>query len=668
MTSLAPAVTAPEVARTRHRPDIQGLRALAVLLVLVYHAGVPWLRGGYVGVDVFFVVSGFLITGLILREIDRTGRLRLGAFYARRMRRLLPATAVVFATVAALTLLVLPVTRWNTTAQDLLASSLYVENWLLARRSVDYLSQGAAASPVQHFWSLGVEEQFYVVWPLTLVALLAVLHVLRRHRPVSRRAIAVGILVIIVPSVLASVVLTDRSPARAYFVTPTRLWELGVGALLAVVAARLTGLSARVRVALAASGLIGIVLAAVVMDEHTPFPGYAAALPTLATAAVIAAGIGATRAAVPALELPGAQWVGGLSYSLYLWHWPLLVVAAAWFGGRQGQLGWPAGLAVVAFSFVPAWLTFRLVEQPLHHSPALARSTTRSLAVGALCVTIGIASAMAVDRAAPRSGTLEAQLWTIADDIPDTYGDGCQPTSSDARPLSCTYGDADSSTVVALVGDSHAAQWEPALRLLAERDGWQLRTYVKSACLYADVDVADNSTGRPDAACSRWVDAVTQRLVADPPDLVVTSQTGAYRVAGRVQDDRDASLPALAAGLSSTWDTLSTADTTVAVLVDNPLFEFDVPDCVARHLDDLAVCSVDTGTALARSGQPIQAAALDHSAAAVPIDLTDVLCDDTCPAATSTTVHMRDAGHLATTYVRSLAPELQARLEPLLAP
>lgn len=218
------------------RRDIQGLRAVAVVLVLLYHAGVPQLAGGYVGVDVFFVISGFLITGLIVREIERTGRLSLTRFYARRARRLLPATAVVFVAVAALTLVALPAMQWRTVGRDLAASTLYVVNWELAQRSVDYLAADTATSPLQHFWSLAVEEQFYVVWPL-LVAML-VWWLRRRSGRVRPGGLTLGLLLIAVPSLVWSVHLTSADPGRAYFVTTTRLWELAVGALLAVNLAR----------------------------------------------------------------------------------------------------------------------------------------------------------------------------------------------------------------------------------------------------------------------------------------------------------------------------------------------------------------------------------------------------------------------------------------------
>lgn len=214
------------------RPDIEGMRAIAIGLVLVYHAGVRQLPGGFVGVDVFFVISGFLITSLLVRELESTGRISLSRFYARRAKRLLPATGLVLVATAILTWWTVSAVDWRAFGMDIVSAALYIVNWRLADRSVDYLAEDVGASPVQHFWSLAVEEQFYIVWPLLIVALA---WWLRRHgRLRLRPVLTAGILAVIVPSLAYSVYLTANSPATAFFVTPTRLWELGIGALAAI--------------------------------------------------------------------------------------------------------------------------------------------------------------------------------------------------------------------------------------------------------------------------------------------------------------------------------------------------------------------------------------------------------------------------------------------------
>ncbi|HZC27156.1 MAG TPA: acyltransferase, partial [Actinopolymorphaceae bacterium] len=274
----------PPCGESGHRADIEGLRATAVLLVLAYHAGIPLFAGGFVGVDVFFVISGFLITGLIVREVQQTGRLSLARFYARRARRLLPATAVVLTAVAVLTVVILPPIRRSSVAMDLAASSLYAINWRLAGEAVDYMASEQAASPVQHFWSLAVEEQFYLVWPVLILALVW-WH--RRSGWSLRRTLLAGLAVLAIPSLVWSVTLTHSVPGRAYLVSTTRAWELGIGAAVAVGATGLARLPRRVRWLGGWVGAGAIVVAALTYDSSTLFPGYAALLPTLGAALVI---------------------------------------------------------------------------------------------------------------------------------------------------------------------------------------------------------------------------------------------------------------------------------------------------------------------------------------------------------------------------------------------
>ena len=378
----------------RFRGDVEGLRAVAVLLVLLYHAGVPLVPGGFVGVDVFFVISGFLITTQLVRELDRSGRISLVRFYARRAKRLLPATAVVLVATALLTRWLLPETRWADAGHDIIASALYVGNWHFADQAVDYLA-AHDASTVQHFWSLAVEEQFYVVWPLLLLAGAAVA---RGGRWRTRPTICAGLLLVVVPSFLWSLHETSSFPARAFFETTTRMWELGIGAGVALAAGLLTRMPRAVAVVLGWTGLGAIAVAGLVVSTGTAWPGYAAALPTLGAAAVVGAGFRVPdRGAAALLGVAPMRWLGGISYSLYLWHWPLIVVATARLDGLSAL----QGLAVAAASVVPAWLTLHLVENPLRHSRAVSRSPRLSLVLGAGCTLVGVVSGLVLLGAVP---------------------------------------------------------------------------------------------------------------------------------------------------------------------------------------------------------------------------------------------------------------------------
>ena len=690
---MTAATTAVEVStrstRPRFRRDVQGLRAVAVLLVLAYHAGVPFVPGGYVGVDVFFVISGFLITGLIVREVEQTGRLSLRHFYARRVKRLLPATAVVFVAVAALTVLALPVTRWREIAGDVAASAGYLVNWRLADRSVDYLAEGSAASPVQHFWSLAVEEQFYIVWPLLIVALLSS----GRGRPVRR--LLWGLLAITVPSFLWSIHLTAANPGAAYFVTTTRLWEMAVGALLAVAVSRVGQPSPVARRAVGWAGLGAVAYAAVAFDATTAFPGAAALVPTLGAAAVLLAGSWDGEGEVRALTPRPMQQVGALSYSLYLWHWPLVVVATAQWAGQGGTLPVPTALAVVTASALPAWLTYRLVEQPFHRSRRLA-VPWRAAVAGTACVAVrpappGVLAVAATrvsmpsvqdapgaavlnpDTAVASEPTIRVTELTPSpidapDDVADVYADGCHQNAASPAVASCVYGDASSDVVVALVGDSHAAHWQPALALLAEEHGWRLETYTKSGCLFGDATVWLDRDSQPYTSCSEWQAQVVEDLRTTQPDVTVVSSSGRYLL---VEDDeplsREESHEPLATAMAANWTALEDAGTEVLAIVDTPWLGIDAPECVAENLDDVRACGVPRHEAMDQSGADLMATAAQRTPDADVIDLTEFICPgETCVPVVGGVLTHSDAHHLTATYARTLAPRLEGSLTSVL--
>jgi peptidoglycan/LPS O-acetylase OafA/YrhL len=324
-------VTASDVrsagdSRDGFRPDLEGLRAVAVVLVLLYHAAVPGFTGGYVGVDVFFVLSGFLITGLLLREVRRTGTISLPSFYARRARRLLPASALVLLVTMVASALVLPPLLVPGVAGDAAAASLYVSNMRFAFQATDYLQAEMAPSPLLHFWSLGVEEQFYVFWP-ALVLLIA------RGRADAGRRVAIAAGIISAVSFGLALWLTEANAPWAFFSLPTRAWELGLGAFLAIGGTQLARIPARPAAVAAWVGLAMVGISGVVLSTETPFPGTAALLPTVGSALVIAGGFRqAPFAPGRWLSLAIPRFLGRISYSLYLWHWPVLILPAAALG------------------------------------------------------------------------------------------------------------------------------------------------------------------------------------------------------------------------------------------------------------------------------------------------------------------------------------------------
>lgn len=665
------------------RPDIEGLRAIAVVLVLLYHAQLELFSGGFVGVDIFFVLSGFLITRSLLEEAAR-GRVSLPEFYGRRIRRLLPAAAVTLVATAVGVALLLPVTTWRDFGGDIAASAGYVVNWRLAARSVDYLAEGVAASPVQHFWSLAVEEQFYLVWP----ALIALALTVARRREWSLRW-TVGVVLaslVAIPSLLWSVLLTSQDSARAFFVTTTRLWELAVGGLVAVALPWISVRIKLVRVVTKVMALAVIAWAGVFIDGGDAWPGSLAVIPVVATALLLLVG----HPGDPTdrfLSLAPMQTVGRLSYSLYLWHWPLVAILAAKWGEMSS---WTAS-AVVAASVLPAWICHRTVENPIRYSQVLRASVRSTVAVGTGLTLAGLLAGGALALGASAAGTnplpepaagaevlvpglddsdllaMLAATETVTpapvdapDDLPALYADGCQISQTQTTPVVCEYGDAEGEKTLALVGDSKAAQWSSAFVEVAERHQWRVTTMTKSAC-----GLSTSFLPRPDGPyveCFEWGEAVVDLLLDDPPDLVVVSQGGSTASF----DDEEPSQGAMVEGMIAAYEPLTAAGIEVLILVDNPHPGFTVYECVAEHADDLEACTFEKGQRLSSGGRDAQQEVARRGGYAT-IDLLDGICPtDICLPVIGDVLVYRQGSHLTDTYVRSLTEKLDGALRSIL--
>jgi peptidoglycan/LPS O-acetylase OafA/YrhL len=685
---------APEAPATpRERtflPEVQALRALAVLLVVVYHLWPNRLTGGYVGVDVFFVISGFLITSHLRREVERTGTLSLRAFYARRARRLLPAALLVLLVTALAASVLLPVSRWAATAGDVLASTFYVQNWALAGRAVDYSASQDAASVVQHYWSLSVEEQFYAGWPL-LVLLLVWLA--RRSRS-GRSLLLPGIAVVTAASLAWSVYWTATQPAAAYFQTPTRVWELGVGAMLALVltGGRLaTWLNAGTAVPLVLrwAGFAAIAAAAVTLTSSSPFPGYLALLPVLGTAAVIAAGdTGPRDPSSRLVSLRPTQFLGDVSYAVYLWHWPVIVLGPF---ALAAPLTTVDKLAVLAGTLVLAWLTREFVEQPAQRWRRLRRPLAVGVStVAAMALVAGVAGwqyhRVDVAEAAARDALAAAQgnpcfgagsLAPGATGCADVYGppasltltDDDQPwfrdpacrgteggqSDTDLDVTTCRFGDEPPTRRVAVVGDSHVEHWRGGLHEIARQENWELVEILRGACPVTEARViAFRGSDTDTDGCARWGGQVTDWLTSHDVDAVVTSSfTTAFTFEGTD------SLEAGARGFQATWSTWLDAGLEVHVLRDVPTTGHPhVPECLQSHPGDPEACSRPRSEAVVPDAATVAAERTADPRLHL-VDLTDYFCDETtCYTAIGGAVVYFDADHLTGQFSRSLAPFL----------
>lgn len=529
---------------------MQALRALAVGLVVVYHLWPERLPGGFIGVDVFFVISGFLITSHLLREVARTGTVSVTRFWARRIRRLLPAAFVVLLACFALTLLCLPKALWSQSFIEIAASAVYVENWVLAANSVDYLAAANEASIVQHYWSLSVEEQFYIVWPWLIVLAMILA---RRVSPSKKIGIVLGIVAFL--SLVFSILETSRSQPSAYFVTPTRVWEFAAGGLLSLVP--MVAASPVVRALASWIGLGAIAASALLLSGSSAFPGAIALVPVLGTVLVIWAGDVRARFAPTAYTgIRPIQFVGDISYSTYLWHWPLAVLYPLFIGHPPNL---PGGVAVIALSFLLAWLTKRFVEDPVRTGQFWAVSRRRAFGLAAAGITLTFVvtsvgtlairdlSARAATPLAAFSSqeeisealaaTLKQDEWPMADQLPSNdaqapewVADRCESVFEQDLER-CSYGSPSATHVAVVTGDSYATTYLPAIRAALEPEGWRVQVLTLAQCPLAEVAVHQwgSSTAFTDCDVHRdWVNAQLTRL---HPELIITASSAKSTIA-----------------------------------------------------------------------------------------------------------------------------------------
>ncbi|MGY1662205.1 acyltransferase family protein [Geodermatophilus sp. SYSU D00705] len=686
------------------RVEIQALRALAVSLVVLYHVVPVRFPGGYVGVDVFFVVSGFLITGHLLREVERTGRIQLARFWARRARRLLPASLLVLLASAAATVIWVPQTYWQPWLREVGASALYLENWLLAGDAVDYLAAHNVASPAQHYWSLATEEQFYLLWPLLVIGSVWLALRLGVHR---RAAIGAVFGVLTLGSFAYSLWTTQTSPPDAYFTTPARAWEFGLGGLLALWAATPPAGRDHLRAVVSWAGFGAIAVAAFSYTGATPFPGTAALLPVLGTVAVIWAG--APRGDWSPTKLADfgpVRFLGDISYSAYLWHWPLVVVLPFALGHDLGMTS-KAGILVV--TVVAAWATKVWVEDPVRTGTPLARRGTGTTFLATAVVTalvVGVAAGgwfyvkVQVDQARAAAaafaaggdpcfgaGAMDADrgcgdpfAWT--DTVDTTFaksdlsaGMPCLQGGTNTEVKTCRYGAPDATETVALVGDSHTASLYEAFQEVADERNWAVVTYVKAGCpaLGSDRMLGVNMPLDEPASCATWSRDALQQIAADDS---ITRVFTSYRndIYKWVQDDgtlRDGiPVEAAQAPLRALADAgkqvhvVRAVPTTGGVHLGPELrtLEFGVPDCIATAGATDDPCAGPRDVRVADDHLADAALAMDDDRVSV-IDLTDAFCDEqTCHVLIGGVVVYFDGSHITSTFSRTLGQFLDRQL------
>ena len=677
----------PGAVRT-FRPDIEGLRAVAVTLVVLTHLGLAF-PGGYVGVDVFFVISGFLITRQLAAELARTNRISLAGFYARRARRILPAATVVIVGT------VLACWRWDSPLQvksdalDGLFAAFSGVNWRLAQDGTNYFLATAPPSPFQHFWSLSVEEQFYAVWPvLLLVTGLLASRGLARRRFGGRKPLVLILLAIMAVSLVLSARTTSASPSWAYFGTQTRAWELAFGALLAVTVDVWTRMPPALASQMSWLGLGLIAVAGCCFNSATVYPGLAVALPVTGAAFVVAGGCpGWSRGAELILMRRPAQFLGRVSYSWYLVHWPMLVVVPMATGHPLTLAG---KLLVLFGSLALAVALFYLVERPIRAFSVLVRRPRYGLALGGVLVAASIGSTITVSDlvvipgggpghvAAAAGGQrvvdhalaaavkltrlpahLTPSLSAAPGDVSFTTGTCLAGQNETALPpaAQCTFGDPHARRTIVVVGDSHANAWSPAFDAFAKTYHWRFVLFAKAACppgVYPTY--VSPLTSQIYTQCNQWRDNVFAQLRKMRPNVIlVTSEIRVNDVdpSGMVQSIRE---------FESTGARVIYMEDT-----PEPLKLGSVPDCLAQHPTDIQQCALSRDDPDSRldafAPRRLEAEAV-RRAGAIVIDPSVWFCTaTTCPPVINNIVVYSDETHPTATYTKWLSPVLGAALE-----
>lgn len=674
--------TAPD--DRRFRPDVEGLRAVAVLLVVFYHANVARVTGGFVGVDVFFVISGFVITGLLLREHRGTGRTSILNFYARRVRRILPAATLVILVVVSASYLALGYVSGNTVADDGRWAAVFLSNFHFEAVGTNYFTAKLPPSPLQNFWSLSVEEQFYVVYP-TLFLVMARL----KGRLSLQAKMAIVLVVVIVASYWLSVVQTASQPTAAYFSPFTRAWELALGALVAVATPWLKRIPAPGAALLTWAGLAAIAVAAFTFTAETPYPGSLVAIPVLGAALVIAGGVAAPRlGAEQLLKLRAFQWFGKRSYSLYLWHWPILIIAAEQAG--KTTLSLRDNLALILLAIVVSMGSYRLVENPIRHWKLPSRTTVAAgittvvATLAILSLVIGLESTSGVATGIPAAPNLHTVLHEVAaaksiTKVPSSIDPGLAQASSDyggffedgsceagfsqSMEKLCFMGDAHAHRLLIVYGDSHAEMWLTAFDSIAKDAHMRLLILGKPDCPASLITVGNprgvGNPETPDVACSEWHKWAVRTINRLSPSILVVTQENTYSAPGyRIFTDSQWSN-----GLAELFKMIPSPRTEKIYLGNIPLLSEPGPTCLSRHLDNASACATPVAEAYPRLDQADFS--LTESLHIRYIDPTPWFCSSVCTAIVGPYNVYQDRFHVTAAYANYLHNALaQALFSP----
>lgn len=713
MISTAPQAkirtTVRPATQKKFRADIQGLRAFAVVVVVLDHL-VEWPSGGFVGVDVFFVISGFLITGHLLREWERTQRISFKDFYRRRAKRLLPAAVTVIVVTTVTSFLLFTGSRAWSIFWDAVSSLLFFGNWRFAATETDYFQADGPISPLQHFWSLAVEEQFYFVWPWLMLGVL-VLSVRVKGLPVNTRIVSGGaILLITLLSFVWALQESATNPTTAYFSTFSRAWELGCGALLAVISPALEKISHKVRPILAWAGISGMTASIFVVDAGSAFPAPAALLPVLSVVLVIIAGTGGNQEKIAPLTNRASEYVGDISYSLYLWHFPVIIFFSALIPDRNASFY----IGSVVTMLVLAIFAYHLIENPLRSSNWLvksnskqkARATNRKYSDGWLAfLAVVTAGAVIWSFLPPQQSPSAAQATTTyswdlekSKDAVPTYGPELTNVQNNIkkaiaatswpeivpgenslgvsawiekmenttcldvseRNLSdCYFTSSDSKKTAVLIGDSHAIAWSPGIRKALLESGYNLQMLTMQQCTAADIEVNKND-GSAYPECMKHREWVAGQVAEIKPDVVFVSSAVStlYRLVSKAQGD--AAQDEYADGLTRTLESVK-PHTNQVIVMSTPPMGNSLEECRTARSKPASCQTTVTGQWKTFTGTEKKVA---EKTGSTYVDTKLWFCspNENCPIFSGETLMRVDTNHLTIEYSEQLAPVIKSEV------
>lgn len=636
-----------------HRKDIQGLRAIAILLVIGAHADIPWLAGGFIGVDVFFVLSGYLITGLLTKELQATGTIQFSRFYARRFKRLLPALALVIVSTAVLASQMLPSSVQVEQALSASAAILWLSNIFFAWTDYDYFDHAAVEDNLfLHTWSLGVEEQFYLVWPLMLMGLFW----LSRDKAKPYNHIVVGMLAVLILSFLSSLWITYKDARIAFYVTPFRAWQFAFGALAFLASKKAHSVNTRTIVALSWASLALIIGSAIALNKSLAYPGAYALLPTVGTTFLLFCGEHLrTHSTNAALQHPVLQHFGNISYSWYLWHWPVLIL---------GSLILPTDsmtntLLLILASWALAITTYNLVENPIRSKSVLTKYHGWQIFAAACLMIVINSQTVTWHNHQDRLSTNLSSDWysAVKSDLPKIYKMGCDDWYHSSDVKICQFGSNSAKKTAVLMGDSIGLQWFPAFhKMTFPEPEWRLLVITKSACPIANEPFFYPRIGREYKECSEWRQKALSQIRLISPDILIFGSAETYGFNHQQWQS----------GTTEVLDSVSPYATKIFIMRSTPQLSFDGPKCLAHKYGNRiptvsgAICESSQKTERTSAAWHAISDAASGFDNTHLIDLQEQVCPNRqCAAYRDGLIIYRDKQHLTATFVRSLSTYLQ---------